>query len=81
MKLEVKLFARARDVAGAGYVELDVPDAANVADLRRALALQVPSLAPLAPQLLIAIGTNYADDTVLVPPNAEVACFPPVSGG
>lgn len=81
MKLDVKLFARARDVAGTGCVEVDVPDAANVADLRRALALKIPPLAPLAPRLLIAIDTNYADDTMPVSPDADVACFPPVSGG
>lgn len=81
MKLDVKLFARARDVAGTGSVELDVPETANVADLRRALASKIPPLAPLASKLLIAIDTNYADDAMPVSSGADVACFPPVSGG
>jgi hypothetical protein len=31
--------------------------------------------------LLFAIGTDYATDETLVPPDAEVIAFPPVSGG
>ena len=81
MKLDVKLFARAKDIAGTGHVQLDVPDSAKVRDLRSALAEQFPDMSPLIPRLLIAIGTDYADDQVSLHPGANVACFPPVSGG
>ena len=81
MKLDVKLFARARDLAGADSVEIELPDEAQVWDLRSALTDRVPELKPLAPSLLIAVGADYADDSVRIDPTAEVACFPPVSGG
>lgn len=81
MKLDVKLFARAKELAGAGSVQLELVECAKVADLRRALAERVPALAGMAPSLLVAVGTEYADDGTVVNPAVEIACFPPVSGG
>lgn len=81
MTLTVKLFARARDLAGSSTVTVTLPDAATVADLRCALAEQYPVLAPLTPHLLVAIGTDYAHDRTALSASADVACFPPVSGG
>lgn len=81
MKLTVKLFARARDLAGAESVQIYVPESARVNDLRTALTERFPNLRPLIPSLLIAVGTEYADDQTPITPESEVACFPPVSGG
>ena len=81
MKVEVKLFARARDVAGAETVSVEVPDSAKVADLRAALALKFPEMESLAPSLLVAVGNEYADDQTTLDASKEIACFPPVSGG
>jgi len=81
MKLAVRLFARARDLAGAEQVFLELPADCRVADLREELARQVPELAPLAASLLVAVENDYAADETLLSGTAEVACFPPVSGG
>ncbi len=81
MKIKVQLFARARDLAGTGQIELDVPAAARVADLKRSLATQCPQMAPLVPNLLVAVGTDYADDSTILTHDSAVSCFPPVSGG
>ncbi len=81
MKLDVRLFARARDAAGAECVTVDLPADARVADLRAALAEQSPNLRPLVASLLVAVGTDYAGDGMRLFPQADVACFPPVSGG
>jgi len=81
MKVNVQLFARARDLAGTGRVELDVPAPARVAELKQSLADRFPQVSGLLPNLLVAVGTDYADDRTLLSPDAEVACFPPVSGG
>jgi molybdopterin converting factor subunit 1 len=81
MKLAVRLFARARDLAGTDIVQLDVSETINVAELRRVLTAQCPALSAIAPSLLVAIGSQYADDSMPVEPADEVACFPPVSGG
>lgn len=81
MKLNVKLFARARDLAGADKVELELEEGARVADLRRGLAGRLPQLDHLVPHLLVAIDNRYADDSEQLAGGSEVACFPPVSGG
>jgi sulfur-carrier protein len=81
MKLNVRLFARARDAAGSERVTVELPAGACVADLRIALAAHSPNLRAIVPSLLVAVGTNYADDHAMLSPQAEVACFPPVSGG
>ncbi len=81
MNLSVKLFAHAKDIAGAGSVEIDLPETASVADLRRVLGETIPALVGLIPSLLIAVDNDYADDTVSLSPGCNLACFPPVSGG
>lgn len=81
MILTVKLFARAKDLAGADCVDVEVPEKASVADLRGALRETIPALAPLVPSLLVAVGNDYADDTTELNADSKLACFPPVSGG
>ena len=81
MNVDVRLFARARDLAGAERVLVELPASARVSDLREALSEQFPALRPLVPNLLVAIGTDYANDAAAINPGADIACFPPVSGG
>jgi molybdenum cofactor cytidylyltransferase len=82
MRVTVRLFAVARQRAGRAELVVDVPEPVTVAALKRALAETVPELAPLVPQLMIAIDADYAiDDARRIPPGAEVAAIPPVSGG
>lgn len=81
MKINVQLFARARDLAGTTQVAVDLPAAARIADLKRSLAEQYPQLAPLVANLLVAIGTDYAADSTVLSQDSAVSCFPPVSGG
>ena len=81
MKLDLKLFARARDLAGSERLRIELSENACVADLRAALGRDVPMLRPLIPSLLIAVGSEYANDLTPLRPGMEVACFPPVSGG
>lgn len=81
MKLDVKLFARAKEIAGSDSVCVELPESARVADVRMALAERFPEMASLVPNLLMAVGTDYADDSMLLGNASEVACFPPVSGG
>jgi molybdopterin converting factor small subunit len=82
VRVTVRLFALARQRAGRPEVVLDVPSPATVAGVKRALATALPELASLVPQLMIAIDADYAnDDERPIPPGAEVAAIPPVSGG
>ncbi len=81
MIIQLKLFAAAREAAGCETVEVEVPAAATVADLRSALVRQVPALSTWRKHLLIAVNQQYAADEQTLAEGDEVACFPPVSGG
>jgi len=81
MRVDVQLFAVARQRAGRPRVAVELPGGATVAELRRALAARCPELAALLPHLMIAVDAEYADDARPIPPGAEVAVIPPVSGG
>jgi sulfur-carrier protein len=81
MKVSVKLFAVARQWAGADSVELDLPTPATVATVRKALLTRLPQLAQFGSQLRFAVNADYADDSLAVCAGSDVACIPPVSGG
>jgi molybdopterin converting factor subunit 1 len=79
--MKVRLFARARDLAGADEVEVDLPAGATVADLRHRLAQRYPPLAALVEHCAFAVEDEFASDAQPLRPEAEVALLPPVSGG
>jgi molybdopterin converting factor subunit 1 len=81
MIVNVRLFAVARQLAGAETIALDLPRSVTVADVRQNLITRLPPLAQFGSQLRFAVNAEYADDAMPVPANAEVACIPPVSGG
>ena len=79
--MRVLLFARARELAGAEALDVNLPPRATVADLRVALAKQCERIAKLVERSAIAVDNEYAADATPVPAGAEVALLPPVSGG
>jgi len=81
MNVRVRLFARARDLAGAATVVIDVPAEATVGELRRRLAEARPALSGILARSAMAINDEFADDDRIVPSGAEIALLPPVSGG
>lgn len=81
MLLNIRLFARAKDLAGSGTISVEVPDQANVGDLKSSLLDQYPALEPVIRNLHVAIGTDYANDTAVLDESQSISCFPPVSGG
>jgi sulfur-carrier protein len=81
MNVRVRLFAAARQTAGRDALELELPAGATVGQLRRQLVAQFPALGATAGQMLLAVNRRYAQDAEQIPPDAEIACIPPVSGG
>src|SRR5262249_27168764 len=71
----VRLFDRAR------ALPLDLPPGASVGELRRALGERCPALVSLLSRSAMAVNGEFARDGDLVPPGAEIALLPPVSGG
>src|SRR5262249_11741891 len=81
MNVRVRLFARARELGGGDAVLLSLTEGATVADLRRQLAVVRPTLAGLLERCAVAVNDEFAEDTLSLPREAEVALLPPVSGG
>lgn len=81
MKIQVQLFAAARDAVGQSPVSCDLADGATVGQLRDQLLADFPNLGATAKILLVAVNQRYADNACILSPDDSVACFPPVSGG
>jgi len=60
---------------------VEVPEGAAVADLRSILTQSHPDAAAVLTTALVSINREFAFDDDVLPANAEVALFPPVSGG
>jgi molybdopterin converting factor subunit 1 len=79
--LKIKLFAKARDLAGSPEIQIPWSNGGTVTTLKQKLIEAYPALTPLAPRLLIAVNNDYANESAAICESDEVACFPPVSGG
>ena len=64
MTVTVHLFARARDLAKADMVSVNLPANATVADLRRGLGVAYPALAGFLPRCAIAVDEDFAASDV-----------------
>jgi molybdopterin converting factor subunit 1 len=81
MTVQVRLFARAKDLAGVDVVTVALREPATVADLRHRLLAEHPRLEPLLARSVFAVNDEFADDTLRLSADAELALLPPVSGG
>jgi CTP:molybdopterin cytidylyltransferase MocA/molybdopterin converting factor small subunit len=81
IRLEVRLFALAKERAERASVEVELLAGARVADLRAEIVRQFPALAPLLPRTMIAVNEEYAADDQILSSDARIAVIPPVSGG
>jgi molybdopterin synthase catalytic subunit len=79
--IRVLFFATLRDRVGEKEVRLELEQSIKVAELRRLLGERYPGLAPLMRTALASVNREFAFDDDLIPADAEVAFFPPVSGG
>lgn len=80
-KITVLFFATFRDKAGTNRTEVDIPPETTIAGLRDILVARFPKLESLADHALASINREFAFDEEIIPDGAEVAWFPPVSGG
>jgi len=81
MRIHLLFFATFKDRAGQSRVELDLPAGATVAQLKSEVARLFPAVQPLLAHVLVSVNQNFAFDEDPLAENAEVALFPPVSGG
>lgn len=81
MKYRVLLFANFRDLVGSKQVEVALPEGSTVFELKAQLVANYPTLGKAMASSLVSVNRQFALDEDLLPDEAEVALFPPVSGG
>lgn len=79
--IKLLFFATIRDRAGVKSLEMDIPADLTIQGLKDKLSVEYPRLKESMQSVLITINREYAFDEAVVPPNAEIGMFPPVSGG
>jgi len=80
MRVDVLLFASLKDAIGP-RVAVDVPEGANVADVRRALEASHPSVGRMGTRARFAVNEVWAGENEPVRPGDVVALLPPIAGG
>ncbi len=82
MKINLLFFATLRSLTGLKSLALDLPPGSRVADLKLEVAARFPAVTPaLRGSVLVSVNREFASDDDPIPDGAEVALFPPVSGG
>jgi sulfur-carrier protein len=84
MQIRIRYFASIREALGTGVESIDVPDGADAGSVRAALLERSPAhAAALAAGRAVRCAVNQvmASASTEVPEGAEVAFFPPVTGG
>jgi molybdopterin converting factor subunit 1 len=77
----VLFFATLRDKAGVSAAMLEFPNGAHVSDIKNLVLQQYPALKQSMETVIVALNHEFAFDDDEVPDQAEIAFFPPVSGG
>ena len=81
MRIDVKLFAQARERVGSADAKLELPAGSRVSDALASLERAYPELAELRPHLAVAVDGTLARAGDPLPGDCELALLPPVSGG
>jgi molybdopterin converting factor subunit 1 len=81
MRVTVRLFARLRDLAGAGELVREVEPPATVQTVWTSLTAEMPALSQYEGTMSVAVNAEYAKMAAIVRDGDEVAFLPPVSGG
>jgi molybdopterin converting factor subunit 1 len=81
-KIKILFFATLRDKAGVRSTEMEIPAGVAVQGLKGILIEQFPNLnSQIMDHCLASVNQEYRFDEDKIPTGAEIAFFPPVSGG
>ena len=80
-KINILFFATMRTRAKRSSLELEIKSDATVAELKEILVAEIPALEASLHHTLVSIDREFAFDEDIIPEDAEIALFPPVSGG
>jgi molybdopterin synthase sulfur carrier subunit len=80
MKLNVLGFGIARDIFGSSVIDVELRENGTTENLKQVLEARFPRLRQLA-SYMIAVNSEYAQDSGILTERDEIAVIPPVSGG
>ena len=80
-EITVLFFATLKDRTSTSKTSLKIPEGMRVADFKSFLGEEYPDLKTSMDSVLVSVEREYAFDDEVIPYGAEVALFPPVSGG
>ena len=80
MKVNVLAFGIAKDIFGGTSILVELNGDKTASGLKSALEANYPRLKQLA-SYMVAVNSEYAEDTLTISDRDEIAIIPPVSGG
>jgi molybdopterin synthase catalytic subunit len=78
---KVLFFATLREKAGVRETSIEFPHGTTIKEIKTMLWEKYPRLRQNMDTIIVAMDHEYAFDENIVPDGAEIAIFPPVSGG
>ncbi|MFC2064040.1 molybdopterin converting factor subunit 1 [Chloroflexota bacterium] len=79
--ITVLFFANLKDITGKRKIMIEIPSASTIADLKEQLIQDYPELDRFISVVIVSLNHEFADNEAIIPKDAEIAIFPPVSGG
>jgi molybdopterin converting factor subunit 1 len=80
-QISVLFFATLRDLTGERKIVKTIPTDLMISGLKDLLVLDYPSLQSIMNSVIVAMNHEFAFNETVIVANAEIALFPPVSGG
>ena len=77
----VLFFATLRENTGVKETTVEFPQGTNIAEIKKIVLEKYPALDPNIETIIVALNHEFAFDEDIVKDGAEIAMFPPVSGG
>jgi molybdopterin synthase catalytic subunit len=81
MEYTILFFANIKDLTGTSKTVLSLPVNSSVADFKKILCSSFPVIEGFIDNLLISVNQEFVFNEDIIPEKAEIAVFPPVSGG
>lgn len=79
--VKLLFFATLRERMGVKSLDLDIPADLTIQGLKDKLSEEHPKVKESLKSVLVTINREYAFNEAIIPSNAEIGMFPPVSGG
>jgi molybdopterin synthase catalytic subunit len=78
---KVLFFATLRDRTGVREITIEFPQGSHISDIKKNILEKYPAIGQIMDTMIVALNHEFAFDEDVVSNEAEIAMFPPVSGG